>query len=70
MQAPLGFRCSSLALFNCGNFDGLLANLSSRMTKSADDKWYTRECRLLDPIREHPRYLACVERVEKLLEPC
>jgi hypothetical protein len=21
VQAPLGFRCSSLALFNCGNFD-------------------------------------------------
>jgi hypothetical protein len=21
VQAPLGFRCSSLTLFNCGNFD-------------------------------------------------
>ena len=40
------------------------------LTTKQDDQWYTRECRLLDPIREHPRYLACVERVERLLEPC
>lgn len=40
------------------------------LTTDKDDRWYTRECRLLDPIRKHPRYLACVERVEKLLEPC
>lgn len=40
------------------------------LTTDKDDKWYTRECRLLDPIRGTPRYLACVERVERLLEPC
>ncbi|MBQ8323832.1 MAG: helix-turn-helix transcriptional regulator [Clostridia bacterium] len=39
------------------------------LTTDKDDRWYTRECRLLDPIRKHPRYLACVERVEKLLLP-
>ncbi len=36
------------------------------LTTRTDDRWYTRECHLLDSIREHPRYLACVERVKKL----
>ena len=37
------------------------------LTTRTDNRWYTRECHLLDPIREHPRYLACAERVKKLV---
>ncbi len=37
------------------------------LTTRTDDRWYTRECHLMDSIREHPRYLACVDRVKKLI---
>lgn len=38
------------------------------LTVRENNDWYTRACHLLDPLREHPRYLDCVKRVEALVE--
>ncbi|MBQ3004065.1 MAG: hypothetical protein IJD82_10055, partial [Clostridia bacterium] len=38
------------------------------LTARENNDWYTRACHLLDPLRDHVRYLACVERVSALVE--
>lgn len=38
------------------------------LTVRENNDWYTRACHLLDPLRDHVRYLACVERVSALVE--
>lgn len=38
------------------------------LTTRENNDWYKRTCHLLDPLRDHPRYLAYVERVDALVE--